>query len=133
MSRKILHKKLQIWETQAHQNESYLQKYFMFIHFWFYFLIFLFWWGDLKFWISIFHQTNLIIWWKNVLFFKIESNKNVSNFVVYTIKFIWFNPEDIIYNIYNIRYMKYNIMSPWFNKLTCLCISGDPSIVDWFN
>ena len=49
-------------------------------------------------------------------FLKIESNKNVSNFIVYITKFIWFNPDNMIYNIYNIRYIKYNIICPWFNK-----------------
>ena len=49
-------------------------------------------------------------------FYKIESKKNASNFVVYIIKFVWFMPGDIIYNIYSIRYIKYNITSPWFNK-----------------
>ena len=29
-------------------------------------------------------------------FLKIGSNKNVSNFVVYIIKFIWFNPGDTV-------------------------------------
>ena len=48
-----------------------------------------------------------------MLFFsKIGANKKVSNFVVYIIKFFWFNPRDAIYNIYKIRYIK----SPWFNE-----------------
>ena len=37
------------------------------------------------------------IWWnKTYAFLKIGFNKNVSNFVVYIIKFIWFNPRDTV-------------------------------------
>ena len=53
-----------------------------------------------------------LIWWNKTFYLlKIGSNKNVSNFVVYIIKFIWFNPGDIIYNIYDIRYIKCIIKS----------------------
>ena len=48
-------------------------------------------------------------------FWKIGSKKNASNFVVYIIKFIWFNSGDKIYNICDIRYIKC-ITSPWFTK-----------------
>ena len=58
-SRAILHNKLKIWEMQAHQNESSSPKYFMLIHLWFYFVIFFF-CGNLKFWLSVFCQTNLM-------------------------------------------------------------------------
>ena len=40
-SRTILHNKLKVWEMQPHQNKSSPEKYFMLIHLWFYFLIFL--------------------------------------------------------------------------------------------
>ena len=132
MSRKILHNKLQIWETQAHRNESFPQKFSMFIHFWFYFLIFLFGWGDLKFWISIFCQTNFIIWWKHVLFFENWIQQKCFQFCCMYYQVYLIQPWRYNINIHNIRYMKYNI-SPRFNKLTWLCISRNPSIADWFN
>ena len=43
--------------------------------------------GDLKFWFDE---------WNHVLFFKNWSNKNVSNFALEIIKFIWFNKSDQI-------------------------------------
>ena len=93
-SRTILHNKLKIWNKQPRQNKSSPQKYFMLIHLWFYFLIF-FWCGNLKFWLSAFCQTNLMK--ENMYYFlKNGSNKNVSNFVVYIIKFIWFNHGDTV-------------------------------------
>ena len=58
-----------------------------------------------------------------VYFLKIASNKKVSNFVVYIMKFISLDPEGIIYNIYSIRYKKYNIISPWFNKFNQINLS----------
>ena len=92
-SRTILHNKLKIGEMQAHQSKSSPQKYFMLLHLSFYFLMFFFWCGNLKFWLSAFCQTNLMK--ENMYYFlKNGSNKNVSNFVVYIIKFIWFNHGD---------------------------------------
>ena len=80
---------------QAHQKEGSPQKYYILIHWWLYFLMFFFSCGNLKFWLSVFCQTNLMKW--NMYYFlKIGSNKNVLNCVVFIIKFIWFNLGDTV-------------------------------------
>ena len=51
--------------------------------------------GDFEFWFTVFDETDLTN--ERTTFFKKNwSNKNVSNFVVYTIKFTWFNKFDQI-------------------------------------
>ena len=77
----------------------YTKIFFMFIHWQFYFRNFFFthedfnfdwlffikliWWNRTR---PIFHNSIKLIW----------SNKNVSHFAVYIIKFIWFNKFDLI-------------------------------------